>query len=180
MTATAPTNSPIVAAYRERTGGSARLAQRALEIFPSGIVHDSRRLDPYEIYVTHAAGARKWDVDGNEYVDYYGGHGALLLGHSHPLVVGAVQAQLTRGTHYAACHELEVQWGELIKSMVPCAERVRFTSSGTEANLMAFRLARAFTGKSKLVRFKGHFHGWQDHSAFGYDSHFDGSASPVS
>jgi glutamate-1-semialdehyde 2,1-aminomutase len=178
MTATAPTNSPIVAAYRERTGGSARLAKRALEIFPSGIVHDSRRLDPYEIYVTHAAGARKWDVDGNEYVDYYGGHGALLLGHSHPLVVGAVQAQLARGTHYAACHELEVQWGELIKSMVPCAERVRFTSSGTEANLMAFRLARAFTGKSKLVRFKGHFHGWQDHSAFGYDSHFDGSASP--
>lgn len=177
MTVPTPTNSPIVAAYRQRTAGSAELAGRAVEIFPSGIVHDSRRLDPYEVYVTHAAGARKWDVDGNEYVDYYGGHGALLLGHSHPLVVSAVQEQLARGTHYGACHELEIRWGELVRSMVPCAERVRFTSSGTEANLMAFRLARAFTGKTRLVRFKGHFHGWQDHGAFGYDNHFDGSAS---
>ncbi len=174
----APTNSPIVTAYRQQTAGSAALAARAREIFPSGIVHDSRRLDPYEIYVTHARGPRKWDVDGNEYVDYYGGHGALLLGHSHPAVIESVRHQLERGTHYAACHELEVQWGELIKSMVPCAERVRFTSSGTEANLMALRLARAYTGKSKLVRFVGHFHGWQDHTAFGYDSHFDGTAPP--
>ncbi len=175
---TAATNSPIVTAYREKTAGSAELAKKARGIFPSGIVHDSRRLDPYEIYVTHAKGARKWDVDGNEYVDYYGGHGALLLGHSHPVVVEAVARQMERGTHYAACHELEIRWGELIQSLVPCAERVRFTSSGTEANLMAFRLARAFTGRSKLVRFAGHFHGWQDHAAFGYDSHFDGSPSP--
>ncbi|MDH3413283.1 MAG: aminotransferase class III-fold pyridoxal phosphate-dependent enzyme [Gammaproteobacteria bacterium] len=178
MTDTAATNSPIVSAYRQKTAGSAKLAGRAREVFPSGIVHDSRRLDPYEVYVTHAIGSRKWDVDGNEYVDYYGGHGALLLGHSHPLVVEAVTRQIQRGTHYAACHELEIEWGELIKSMVPCAERVRFTSSGTEANLMAFRLARAYTGKTKLLRFAGHFHGWQDHAAFGYDSHFDGSPSP--
>ncbi|MDX1515053.1 MAG: aminotransferase class III-fold pyridoxal phosphate-dependent enzyme [Gammaproteobacteria bacterium] len=172
------TNSPIVGAYRARTAGSAGLAEKARGIFPSGIVHDARRLDPYEVYVTHASGARKWDVDGNEYIDYYGGHGALLLGHSHPAVVEAVARQLARGTHFAACHELEIEWGELIQSMVPCAERIRFTSSGTEANLMAFRLARAFTGKPKLVRFAGHFHGWQDHAAFGYDSHFDGSPSP--
>ncbi len=178
MKDTAATNSPIVSAYRQKTVGSARLARRAREIFPSGIVHDSRRLDPYEIYVTHAKGPRKWDLDGNEYLDYYGGHGALLLGHSHPAVVEAVTRQLERGTHYAACHELEIEWGELIKSLVPCAERVRFTSSGTEANLMAFRLARAYTGRPKLVRFAGHFHGWQDHGAFGYDSHFDGSPSP--
>lgn len=178
MTDMAATSSPIVSAYRQKTAASAKLAHRAREVFPSGIVHDARRLDPYEIYVTHAAGSRKWDADGNEYVDYYGGHGALLLGHSHPVVVEAVTRQLQRGTHYAACHELEIEWGELIKSMVPCAERVRFTSSGTEANLMAFRLARAYTGRTKLVRFAGHFHGWQDHAAFGYDSHFDGSPSP--
>ncbi len=178
MMEAAATNSPIVTAYRQKTAGSNKLAARAREVLPSGIVHDARRLDPYEIYVTHAFGSRKWDVDGNEYLDYYGGHGALLLGHSHPVVVEAVTRQLECGTHYAACHELEIEWGELIKSMVPCAERVRFTSSGTEANLMAFRLARAYTGKSKLVRFGGHFHGWQDHAAFGYDSHFDGSPSP--
>ena len=141
-------------------------------------MHDSRHLDPYPIYVNRAAGSRKWDVDGNEYVDYYGGHGALLLGHNHPSVMEAAHRQLDRGTHYAACHELELRWAELVCELVPCAERVRFTSSGTEANLMALRLARAYTEKPVLVRFRGHFHGWQDHVAFGYDGHFDGSPTP--
>jgi len=173
-----PTNSAIINAYRARTGTSESLAMRARRVLPSGIVHDSRQLDPYPIYVNHAEGAHKWDVDGNEYVDYYGGHGALLLGHNDPRVMEAVHRQLDHGTHYAACHELELRWAELVQQLVPCAERVRFTSSGTEANLMALRLARAFTGRSKLVRFKGHFHGWQDHVAFGYDGHFDGSPAP--
>lgn len=171
------TNSRIVAAYRDKTQGSAALAKEAGEVFPSGLTHDSRRLDPYCLYVDHAQGSRKWDVDGNEYVDYFGGHGALLLGHNHPAVTEAVHAQLNRGTHYGSGHALEVRWGDLVKKLVPCAEKVRFTSSGTEANLMALRLARAFTGRSKLVRFLGHFHGWQDHVAFGVSDHFDGSAS---
>lgn len=178
MNAPDASNSPIVAAYRQRTPGSARLAETASGLLPSGIVHDARRMSPYAIYVDRADGSRKWDVDGNEYVDYYGGHGALILGHGEPRVSAAVQAQLRRGTHYAACSELEVRWAQLVQDLVPCAERVRFTSSGTEANLMATRLVRAFTGKPKLVRFKGHFHGWQDHVAFGVDNHFDGSASP--
>jgi glutamate-1-semialdehyde 2,1-aminomutase len=173
-----PTNSGIIAAYRQRTAESGVLASRARQVLPSGIVHDSRHLDPYPIYVNRAEGAHKWDIDGNEYVDYYGGHGALLLGHNDPRVMEAVHRQLALGTHYAACHELELRWAELVQRLVPCAERVRFTSSGTEANLMALRLARAYTGKSVLVRFKGHFHGWQDHVAFGYDGHFDGSPTP--
>jgi glutamate-1-semialdehyde 2,1-aminomutase len=171
-------NSPIEAAYRARTPGSARRAAAAQAVFPSGLVHDSRRMWPYPLYVERAKGARKWDVDGNEYVDYFGGHGALILGHGHPAVLAAVHEQLDRGTHYAACHDLEVEWGERIQRMVPCAERLRFTSSGTEANLMAIRLARAYTGRSRIVRFKGHFHGWQDHVAFGVDSHFDGTPTP--
>lgn len=175
---TSPTNSKIVAAYREYTPKSAARAQQAKQVFPSGLVHDSRRLDPYAFYVDHAKGSRKWDIDGHEYIDYYGGHGALILGHNHPKVMEAVHAQLDKGTHYGACHELEIRWGELVKQLVPCAERVRFTSSGTEANLMALRLARAFTGKPKLVRFKGHFHGWQDHVAFGVSNHFDGTPTP--
>jgi glutamate-1-semialdehyde 2,1-aminomutase len=172
------TNSAIITAYRERTATSEMLTSRARQVLPSGIVHDARQLDPYPIYVNRAEGARKWDVDGNEYVDYYGGHGALLLGHNDVRVMEAVHRQLDRGTHYAACHELELRWAELVQQLVPCAERVRFTASGTEANLMALRLARAYTGKSILVRFKGHFHGWQDHVAFGYDGHFDGSPAP--
>ena len=171
-------NSAIVSRYCDRTQGSAERSQAARSIFPSGIVHDSRRMLPHPIYVERASGSRKWDVDGNEYVDYHGGHGALILGHCDPGVTQAAQRQLELGTHPAACHDLEVRWGTLVKALVPCAERVRFTSSGTEANLMALRLARACTGKKKLVRLKGHFHGWQDHAAFGVDDHFDGTATP--
>jgi len=173
-----PTNSPIITSYLERTPASRRLAEQARTVFPSGIVHDSRHMGPYPVYVERASGARKWDVDGNEYIDFYGGHGSLLLGHAHPAMTEAVAKQATLGTHPAACHELELEWGTLVQKLVPSAERVRFTSSGTEANLMAIRLARAATGKNKLVRFRGHFHGWQDHVAFGVQSHFDGTPTP--
>ena len=173
-----PTNSPLIDAYRRRTPTSARLYQRAQSVFPSGVTHDGRFLEPYPMYVARAAGSRKWDVDGNEYVDYSGGHGALLLGHNHPTVVEATQRQLPRGTHYGACHELEIRWGELVQQLVPSAELVRFTNSGTEATLLALRLARAFTGRPKILRFAGHFHGWHDHMAFGVGSHFDGTPTP--
>ena len=88
------------------------------------------------------------------------------------------QRQLPRGTHFGACHELEIRWGELVQQLVPSAERVRFTNSGTEATLLALRLARAFTGRTKILRFAGHFHGWHDHMAFGVGSHFDGTPTP--
>jgi glutamate-1-semialdehyde 2,1-aminomutase len=171
-------SSRIVDAYRRRTPTSAKLAAAAKTVFPDGVTHDARYLEPYGIYVKRAAGSRKWDVDDNEYVDYAGGHGALLLGHNPPEVVEAVQKQLALGTHFGANHELEIRWGELVKKIVPCAERVRFTSSGTEATLLGMRLARAFTGKQKMLRFVGHFHGWHDHAAFGVGSHFDGTPTP--
>lgn len=166
--------SALIAEYCAKTPGSARLYARAVDVLPGGVVHDTRYLQPHPIYIERAAGSRKWDVDGREYVDYLGGHGALILGHNPPEVMEAVREQLARGTHYGAPHELEVQWAEQIKSMVPCAERVRFTGSGTESTLLAIRLARAFTGKKKIVRFAGHFHGWHDQVAFGVSSHFDG------
>jgi len=169
--------SRILAAYKERTKRSFEQFTMARERLPSGIVHDSRRTWPYGIYVDRAQGSRKWDLDGNEYVDFYGGHGALLLGHQHPDVVAAAQAQLQKGMHFAAGHALEVEWAGLIQSMIPSAERVRFTSSGTEATHLAMRLARASTGKGKIVRFQTHFHGWHDHVAFGVNEHFDGSPS---
>jgi glutamate-1-semialdehyde 2,1-aminomutase len=178
MPDTLTTNSPIIAAYRAATPGSAAAAEKAARLFPSGITHDSRYIEPYGIYVTRAKGPRKWDADGNCYVDYFGGHGALLLGHCHPQVVDAVTRQIERGTHFGASHELEIAWAEWILKLIPSAERVRFTSSGTEATMMALRLARAFTGKSKIIRFKHHFHGWHDHMTSGYASHFDGSPTP--
>ncbi|MFL5257544.1 MAG: aspartate aminotransferase family protein [Rhodopila sp.] len=175
MSASTLPNATLTATYEAMTPGSAALAARARAVMPSGLAHDSRNFDPYPIYVARAQGPVKWDVDGNRYVDYFGGHGALLLGHNHPAVMQAVHAALERSTHFGACHEQEVRWAELITKMVPSAERVRFTSSGTEATLMALRLARAYTGRSKLVRFRGHFHGWNDHMTSGYSNHFDGT-----
>jgi glutamate-1-semialdehyde 2,1-aminomutase len=167
--------SKIETTYRARTSRAAALHQKARGVLPGGIVHDSRRMSPYGIYGDRALGSRKWDIDGNEYVDYYGGHGSLLLGHQHPQVLAAVQAQLGRGMHLAAAHELEVEWARLVQEMVPSAERLRFTSSGTEATQLALRLARAVTGRPRVVRFHTHFHGWHDQVAFGVHDHFDGS-----
>lgn len=168
-------NSPIIAAYVGRTQGSARAYAEGRKVLPGGVAHDVRYMRPHPIYVDGAGGARKTDVDGNTYVDYQGGHGALILGHAHPAVMDKVATQLGRGSHYGANHEMETRWASLITELVPSAELVRFTSSGTEATLMAFRIARAATGRAKLLRFKGHFHGWHDHVAFGVVNHFDGT-----
>jgi glutamate-1-semialdehyde 2,1-aminomutase len=148
--------------YRQRHPRSAALYEEALRHFPSGVTHDGRYMQPFPLSIERAAGAYKWDVDGNQLIDYWQGHGALLLGHSHPAIVAAVQQQVTRGTHYGGNHALEVRWAAAIKSCFPQIERLRFTASGTEATLLALRLARAYTGKPVIIRFAGHFHGWHD------------------
>lgn len=177
--ATAPqTNSRIVAAWLERTPGSAALAREAAKLFPSGITHDGRLTDPYGPYIDRASGGHKFDVDGNRYIDLYGGHGALILGQAHPVVTARIAEAAATGTQYGASHAGEVRWGQIIRRLVPSAERLRFTSSGTEATLLAVRLARAFTGRPKLLRFKGMFHGWNDHMTVGFASHFDGTPTP--
>ena len=159
--------------YMEDHPVSKGLYEKATEIFPSGITHDARFLKPLPIYVNRAQGVKKWDVDGHEYIDYWMGHGSLILGHGYPDVVKAIHRQIDRGTHYGACHELEVAWGEKIKELVPSAERVRFTASGTEATLMAVRLARSYTGKKRIIRFAGHYHGWHDALCVGIFPPFD-------
>ena len=159
--------------YVARNPGSKRLYEQAVGVFPSGITHDNRFLQPFPIYCNRGEGAHKWDVDGHEYVDYVGGHGALLLGHSHPDVVKAVQAQMPLGTHFGAGHELEVRWGQMVQRLIPSAERVKFTASGTEATHLAIRLARSFTGKTAIVKFEGHFHGWHDYATAAVDPPYD-------
>ncbi|MGH7307378.1 MAG: aspartate aminotransferase family protein [Candidatus Rokuibacteriota bacterium] len=149
-------------AYLAKHPTSARLAERARLAIPGGVTHDIRHLQPFAPYIERAAGPRKWDVDGHEYIDYWMGHGALFLGHCHPTVVRAVQAQMERGTHLGASHELEIRWAELVNRLVPCAELTRFTMSGTEATHLAMRVARAHTGRSRVVKLAGHFHGWHD------------------
>ena len=157
------TTSPkIQNAYTDALPVSQGLYERARKVFPDAVTHDNRRMQPFPLYVARADGAYKWDVDGHRYVDYWMGHGALLLGHNPPAVRDAVREQALKGTHYGACHEKEVEWGEWVCRLVPSAERVRFTGTGTEATHMAVRLARAATGKRHVVKFAGHFHGWHE------------------
>ena len=154
--------STILRRFEELHPGSKRLHERALRLFPDGVTHDIRYFPPFPLYVERAQGSRKWDVDGNEIIDYVMGHGALFLGHSHPAIVQSVTEQIGKGSHYGANHELELRWGQLIQQLIPSAEMVRFTSPGTEANMMAIRLARAYTGRDKILKFDFHFHGWYD------------------
>ena len=168
-------SSPIVEAYRARTRESAALASDAAAQFPSGITHDSRHLRPYGVFINRAQGARKWDVAGHEYVDYFGGHGALLLGHGNAEVLAAVHQAIDQGTHFGSNHRQELAWASVVQRLIPTADRVRFTASGTEATHLALRLARAFTGRNKVIRFLSNFHGWHDHMTSGYSSHYDGS-----
>ena len=141
--------------------------EEARGLFPGGVTHDARRQDPFQLYYTHAEGAAKYDVDGNRILDYFPGHGALILGHSRPEVVRAVQEQMARGTHFSGSTELEIQWANWVRELIPSAEKVRFHSSGTEADMMAIRMARAYTGKSKVIKFEDHFHGWSDYLVAG-------------
>ncbi len=177
MRGEALTEAGIREAYRAAHPRCAALHGRARRVIPGGITHDIRYLVPFPISVQRAAGARKWDLDGQELVDYWMGHGALLLGHGAPEVLRAVEEQLLRGTHYGASHELEVQWAEWIARLLPSAERVRFTASGTEATQLALRLARAFTGREKVLKLEGHFHGWHDYAVSGVRPPY---ATPVS
>ncbi|MGH9295651.1 MAG: aspartate aminotransferase family protein, partial [Acidimicrobiales bacterium] len=163
----------LSARWAEENPRSATLSSRSRKVLPGGVTHDVRQTDPFPLGVSRAEGSHKWDLDGHELICYVMGHGALLLGHGHPEVVAAVRDQAMRSLHPGACHELECEWAETVVAMVPSAEQVRFTSSGTEACLLALHLARAATGRQKIVKLAGHFHGWHDELAVGADPPFD-------
>lgn len=170
-------NQPTVERYSALCAKSKILFERAQKVQPRGVSHDQWYVKPFPIYMTRANGSHLWDVDGNEYVDYYGGHGGKMLGHAHPAVVEAVQRAIATGTQYGAACDLAVEWAELIQKLVPSAELVEFMSSGTEAVMYGIRLARAFTKRSKVVRFQYHFSGAYDAVTVGQKKPF---AIPVS
>ncbi len=169
----------ILERYQKTFAKDRELAQAANQLFPDGVTHDSRYMSPFPIYITRADGAKKWGLENKTFIDYWAGHGALLLGHNPPDIVEAVTAQMHRGTHYGACHPLELEWGSLVTQLIPSAERVRFVSSGTEATLMAIRLARTYTRKNKVLKFAGHFHGWHDSLILGAYPPFDASVPGI-
>src|SRR5438093_2203918 len=119
---------------------------------------------PGEIIIREGKGGRVWDENGKEYVDYLLGSGPMLVGHAHPEVTAAAQAQIARGTTFFANNRLGIELAEAIIEAVPCAEQVRFVSSGSEADLYAMRAARAFTRRDKILKFEGGYHGMSDYS----------------
>ena len=144
---------------------SNELFARALDAMPGGVsspVRAFRAVGGTPLFVERAEGARLTDVDGNTYLDFVMSWGPLILGHAHPDVVAAIQQQTGRGTTYGAPHLAELELAELVRSCYPRAERVRFTSSGTEAAQSAIRLARAATGRPRIVKFDGCYHGHTD------------------
>jgi glutamate-1-semialdehyde 2,1-aminomutase len=158
-------------------GSQARFQEQA-KYTPSGITHHSRGFEPFPLFIDRCSGARKWDCDGQEYVDYWMGHGANLLGHGHPEVLEAASHQLGRGLHAGGETELGLEWARAVCNLVPCAEQVRFTASGGEATQLAIRLARALTGKDKIIKFQFHYHGWHDAVMTSVDPPFDVPMSP--
>ena len=138
---------------------------RAKALFPGGVnspVRAYRAVGGTPRVIERASGARLWDVDGNEYIDYIGSWGPMILGHAHPDVVSAVTAAAARGTSYGAPNSLEVELGEAIVGAMPSIERLRFVSSGTEAAMSALRAARGFTGRARIIKLAGAYHGHSD------------------
>jgi len=145
------------------------LYERARAVMPGGVSSAFRaRQRPVPLFITRGSGARLYDVDGNEYLDYALGHGPLILGHCHPAVVDAVREQLDRGSTFGCQHALEAQVAEKMLGVLPWAERVLFSNTGTEAVQVALRLARAATGRSIVIKFEGDYHGWMDSILVGY------------
>jgi glutamate-1-semialdehyde 2,1-aminomutase len=177
MMAVSTPRTSIDEEYWKRFPTSAELFARARSAIPSGVTHDARSFSPFPVYMSRAEGAYKWDADGNRILDFWVGHGSLILGHNHPVVTQAISEALARGTHLGACHEDEVEWAELVHQLVPCADEVRFTMSGTESTMLALRDARSFSGKPKVLRFHGHFHGWHDYAMVGYQPPYDSPTS---
>jgi glutamate-1-semialdehyde 2,1-aminomutase len=170
MTATTTTIDEV---YAHRYPKSKALFERQKRLTPGGYTHSARTLVPFPLFIEANRGSHKWDVDGFEYVDYWLGHGAMLLGHAHPAVVEAITQQAPDGFHAGGESPLAVEWAELVQSMVPSAEMVRFLASGGEATQMALRVARAYTGKDRILKFQAAFHGWHDAVCIGVTPPYD-------
>lgn len=141
---------------------SSALFKKASGLIPGGVNSPVRSFKPYPFFTEYAKGSKLHDVDGNKYVDYCMAYGAIIFGHSHPPVLEAVKKQLESGTVYGTPTEAEVDLAQLITDHVPCADMVRLANTGAEATMHAIRLARGFTGKSKLIKFEGCYHGAHD------------------
>ncbi len=148
-----------------KTDKSDNLFKKAKNFIPGGVnspVRAFKSVGRNPLFISKAHGSKIYDSDGNEFIDYVGSWGPMLLGHSHPKILDAIERTLKNGTSFGAPTELEVKIAELITKLVPSIQMVRMVNSGTEATMSAIRLARAFTGKNKIIKFEGCYHGHAD------------------
>jgi glutamate-1-semialdehyde 2,1-aminomutase len=152
-----------------RTDASERLFRRAEAVSPGGVQGEGRGATPYPLFMTSAQGSRIRDVDGNDFVDFHASFGAVLLGHNDPRINSAVRRAMDQhGVSFSTANPLEVELAERLVEMIPSAERVIFSCTGTEATFHAIRLARAFTGRERILKFEGNYHGWHDYVAWSH------------
>jgi glutamate-1-semialdehyde 2,1-aminomutase len=159
---------------RSRRARSQQWFERAQLSLIEGVNSPSRGAAVYTsgpIFLERGQGSRVWDADGNEYVDFMMSFGALIQGHAHPTLVSVVSQAMAEGSHFAAATSAEVEAAERFQRMVPSAEAVRFTNTGSEATMLALRLARAHTRRHKFLKFEGHYHGWYDPYLLNAHSH---------
>lgn len=152
----------LVDAYLARTPRSGELFERATRSLPGGSTRTTVYSAPYPPYIAAGEGLTVRDVDGNVYRDFLGNYTSLILGHAHPAVVAAVEAQVKRGAAFGAPTEIEIELAEELRRRLPSLELVRFTNSGTEATMFAIRAARAFTGRPLIAKFSASYHGTHD------------------
>lgn len=158
---------------------SKELNERARAVLAGGVSSEFRKFSyPHPLFYSHGKGSRIWDVDGNEYLDFTLSQGPLILGHGHPRVLERVAKASEDGQLFAGQHLLEIELAETIQRLIPCAELMRFSLSGSEADHTALRVARAVTGRPKFLRFEGQYHGWLDNVALGISAPNEESLGP--
>jgi glutamate-1-semialdehyde 2,1-aminomutase len=157
--------------HRERSRQWYERAQRSLVEGVNSPSRGASVYSPVPVVLERGRGSHVWDLDGNEYVDFMMSFGALIQGHAHPKIVEVVSRTVAEGSHFATATSAEADAAERVINMVPSAEAVRFTNTGTEATMLALRLARAHTGRTKFLKFEGHYHGWYDAYCLNGHSH---------
>jgi glutamate-1-semialdehyde 2,1-aminomutase len=148
---------------RQQTPKSGQLWKESQDVIPGGLLSDARKFKPYPFFTERGQDAYIWDVDGNRYIDCCIAYGVLFLGHRPPTVIDAIEKQLKQGIVYGTPHALEIEFAESLIECIPCAERVLVCNSGTEATMQAARVMRAYTGKTRIAKFEGAYHGWHDY-----------------
>ena len=164
----------MIQCYGTSRTSSQQWFERSQQSLVEGVNSPSRGaavFSPGPVFLERGQGSHVWDADGNEYVDFMMSFGALIQGHAHPKLVEVVSQSMAQGSHFAAATSAEVEAAERLRRMVPSAEVVRFANSGSEATMLALRLARAHTGRTKFLKFEGHYHGWYDPYLLNAHSH---------